>query len=120
MREATQWTELLDFWSHFGLPIFVFLRIPFVDSQRQNVSDEKLPKKQGPLGAMTLQQRAEFVRSTLPLLFARPNIQSVIWRHTEENASFSGCCPAWSTAENGNETDPISEAIRETLDSWEI
>ncbi len=119
-REATQWTELLDFWSHFGLPLFIFLRVPFGEGASPDRFDDRLPKQQGPLGSMTRNQRAEFIKSTLPLLFARPNIQSVIWRHTDENESFVQCQPDWSIAETADQDDPISEAIRETLNRWEI
>ena len=119
MREATQWTELLDFWSHFGLPLFIFLRVPYSDHPVSAESQDGLPKKQGPLGCMSREQRAGFIESTLPLLFARPNIQAVIWNHLDENQTFVDCRPSWSHTDV-KEEDPISTVIRETLDFWEI
>ncbi len=116
IREPTQWTELLDFWSHFGLPLFVFLRMPVAETEILVETEKRLPRQQGILGEMNVKQRAYFLQSVLPLLLSRPNIQGIIWSHSDEFGAFSHCGVESPQDAKG----PIVKVISEALNQWEV
>ena len=122
-RDPSQWVDLLDFWSHFNLPLMVFLRMPCIDDSSlakgakppsTASAREALPKSQQILHNLDAEQQVQYLQAILPLLLGRPNIRGVIWNQRAGGGMFEGC-----SIVDPNQTT-VADCMSEILTRWEI
>ena len=83
MRDPLQWIDMLDVWTHLGMPLVVILRAPtwsIHDGQTTLASDEVRDEKHvNVFDHKNDLQRIDYLRTILPMLVARPAVHGLIW-----------------------------------------
>ena len=83
MRDPFQWIDMLDVWTHLGMPLVVILRAPTwstLDGQTTSASGEVSAEKHvNVFDREKDQQRIDYLRTILPMLVARPAVHGLIW-----------------------------------------
>jgi hypothetical protein len=77
VRDPFQWIDLVDRWSQFGLPLFLFVCMPTgftagnagEPGQRPIFRDSLLPE-----------QQSHYLRTVVGAMLARANIEAIVWR----------------------------------------
>ncbi len=126
IRDPLQWIDLIDVWSQLGLPLVMFVRLPLDRDISDHDTDTSRNGNQGgtnqPNGKQLVfkqrsnlndQQRLDFLRDVLPVVFARPNVHGLVLRQLTDaqDQRFPG---AGITLADGN-----SKAIVELIENLE-
>ena len=120
-RDPSQWVDLLDFWSHFGVPLLIFLRLPIGSALpgegpagASRGGEAALPKDQQVIHSLGSTEQIAYLRAILPLLLGRPNIRGVIWNQNQGRGMFKGCRLV------APEGQPLKTEMVEILKTWQI
>ena len=81
IRDPLQWIDLVDIWAQLGLPMVLCLRAPCggiadtkgVDTRNQVCSN------------LNDQQRIAFLKTTLPMMVARPSVHGLIFQQWQDS-----------------------------------
>ncbi len=79
-RDPLQWLELIDSWSQFGLPLFLFIRIPTGRLPTEMESDKNNPIRNSFSGP----QKWTYVDAVMSLALSRPFVHAVIWNDWQD------------------------------------
>ena len=80
-RGMLQWVELIDYWSQFGLPLFVILSAP-VGSAAEIQGTRGLRKRN------TQQQLTEYISNLIPVLLSKPIVNGIAWRQWNDHSNM--------------------------------
>lgn len=74
-RPVLDWSKLIDRWSHFGVPLYLLIRVP-----SSCEFDRKALIPNPPIwNGWTLRGQALWVSNVVPVLLAKPNVYGVDW-----------------------------------------
>ncbi len=74
-RDPLQWLELIDCWAQFGLPLFLFIRIPSGRLPTELENDKNNPIRNSFSGP----QKWRYVDTVMSVALSRPFVHAVIW-----------------------------------------
>lgn len=74
-RPLLEWSRLIDRWSHFGVPLYLQIRVP-----SSSAPDRKAIVSEPPLwNGWTMRYQALWASYVLPILLVKPNVYGVDW-----------------------------------------
>ena len=74
-RPLLEWSRLIDRWSHFGVPLYLQIRVP-----SSSAPDRKALISEPPLwSGWTMRYQALWASHVLPVLLVKPNVYGVDW-----------------------------------------
>lgn len=74
-RPLLEWSRLIDRWSHFGVPLYLQIRVP-----SSSAPDRKAIISDPPLwNGWTMRYQALWASYVLPILLVKPNVYGVDW-----------------------------------------
>ena len=85
LRDPLQWLELVDVWSQFGLPLFLFLRAPS-GFARDEVVGSGADRTMTIRASVESEQVAHYLDTVVSLLLLRPTVQAVVWNQYRDAA----------------------------------
>jgi hypothetical protein len=77
VRDALDISQLLDAWGLFGLPLFVFLRLP--GGQTTSGQPPSRPIPGAVPGGWRPAAQKYFIERIVPMLLGKPNVRGVVW-----------------------------------------
>jgi hypothetical protein len=78
VRDPLQWLDLIDTWSQFGLPLFLFLRVP-TGYRPSDVATQATDRTPTIRDSLSPESQARHLQTVVSLALSRPLVRGVIW-----------------------------------------
>lgn len=79
VRDPLQWIDLVDVWAQLGMPLVLFLRVPFGESPDAPLTSQDRHINRSPSN-LNDKNRLDFLTYVLPMMMARPAVYGVVWQ----------------------------------------
>lgn len=81
-RDPLQWLELIDTWAQFGLPVFLFLRVPTDEGTGAGGKSDTVA---GLRNSFSAEQQRAHLEAVISVALSRPYVQALIWNDCQDD-----------------------------------